>query len=105
MNLSHTEIYRVHRYDVGRNMRLRPTRLCDYLEDAAGAHAEALSVGLGDLRALGLSWVLAKMRLDIHRLPGAGEKVRVYTRPIGIERLQFRRDFTVSVGGRKSPGP
>ncbi len=98
MNLSHTEVYRVHRYDVGRNMRLRPTRLCDYLEDAAGAHAEALGVGLGDLRALGLAWVLAKMRLDIDRLPGAGEDVRVRTRPIGIERLQFRRDFTVCVG-------
>ena len=98
MNLSHTETYRVHRYDVGRNMRLRPTRLCDYLEDAAGAHAEALGVGLDDLRALGLAWVLAKMRLDIDRLPGAGEEVRVRTRPIGIERLQFRRDFTVYVG-------
>ncbi len=98
MNLSHTETYHVRRYELGPDLRLRPTQLCNYLEDAAGAHADALGVGVADLQAKGLTWILAKMRLDIIRLPEEGEAVRVHTRPIGIERLQFRRDFTVSVG-------
>ena len=98
MNSSHTETYTVRRYELGPDTRLRPTQLCNYLEDAAGAHADLLGVGLADMHKLGLSWVLAKMRLDIEALPGEGAAVQVYTRPVGVERLQFRRDFTVSVG-------
>lgn len=98
MQSTHSEIYRVRRYELGPDMRLRPTQLCNYLEDAAGAHAELLGVGLGDLRKQGLSWVLAKMRLELEALPAEGDQVRVFTRPVGVERLQFRRDFTVYVG-------
>ncbi len=98
MNPSHTEIYRVRRFELGSDGRLRPTALCNYLEDAAGAHADSLGVGVADLGRLGMTWVLAKMRLVLEFLPGQDDDARVHTRPVGVERTRFRRDFTVFVG-------
>ena len=82
-------------YELGRDHRLRVQALCNYMEEAAGLHADALGVGLERLMAQGLTWVLAKMRISVRKLPGGGEPLRVETWPVSVERLQFRRDFLV----------
>lgn len=82
-------------YELGQDHRLRVQALCNYMEEAAGLHADALGVGLERLMTQGLTWVLAKMRLEVQNLPGGGEPLRVETWPVSVERLQFRRDFLV----------
>ena len=81
---------------------LRVQCICNYMEEAAGAHADALGVGIPRLLEDNLTWVLAKMRLVLHgpghgrpghERPGPGERVTVTTWPVNVERLQFRRDF------------
>lgn len=72
---------------------LRVQCICNYMEEAAGNHAEQLGAGIDLLNSHGLAWVLAKMRLEIRRRPGPGEDVTVETWPVRIERVQFRRDF------------
>jgi acyl-CoA thioesterase FadM len=90
---AHSEDCLVRCYDVGPDERLRPERLCNYFEEAAGRHAAALGLGIDRLARDGHAWVLAKMRLVLSRLPRAGERLRVTTWPVRVERLQFRRDF------------
>jgi acyl-ACP thioesterase len=92
----HMEEFVVRSYDLGWDHRLRLQGLCNYLEESAGLHADALGVGLERLMAEGRTWVLVRMRLRVACLPGGGQRVRVETWPVEGERLQFRRDFLLT---------
>ena len=92
----HIEHFTTRYYEMGQDHRLRVQALCNYMEEAAGLHADALGVGLDRLLEQNLTWVLAKMRLEIHERPGGGEHLQVETWPVNVERLQFRRDFLVT---------
>jgi acyl-ACP thioesterase len=89
----HREIFLTRRHEAGMDRLLRVQCLCNYMEEAAGAHAELLGVGLDRLAEDRLAWILARMRLLLYRRPGPGETVCVETWPVGMERVQFRRDF------------
>ena len=91
----YSERYTARYHEMGQDRRLRVQCLCNYLEEAASCHADALGLGLSTLAEDGLAWVLAKMRLRMEHRPGPGEGFRVDTWPVAIERLQFRRDFEV----------
>jgi acyl-ACP thioesterase len=90
---THTELFLTRQHELDMEHRLRVQCICNYMEEAAGAHADALGVGISRLLQDNLTWALAKMRLILHRRPGPGENVTVLTWPVGLERAQFRRDF------------
>lgn len=69
--------------------------LCDYLQEAAGSHAGVFGVSVSHLMERDLTWVLARLRLRVQRLPSAGERLQVRTWPSGVERLFALRDFQV----------
>lgn len=50
-------------------------------EQAAGAHAAALGVGIGDLRTRGQAWMLVQLGMAVRRWPEPGEAVEVATWP------------------------
>ena len=60
---------------VDKNGRLRPTTLCNYMLSCAGRHAEARGFGATD----SLGWVLARMALQIKRLPVWRERFYIET--------------------------
>lgn len=80
-------------HEMGMDHLLRVQCICNYMEEAAGKHAEALGVGIERLERDKLAWVLAKMRLELNDRPGPEQGVRIATWPVKVERLQFRRDF------------
>lgn len=67
--------------------------LCDYLQEAAGNHAEALNVSVERLTPLGLAWVLARLRVQIDTYPRWRNPVQVRTWPSGEDRLYATREF------------
>jgi acyl-ACP thioesterase len=69
--------------------------LCNWLQEAAGHHAEALDVSMQDLLDDGKAWVLAQLRVEIERLPRWDETVVVETWPSGLERLRATREFVL----------
>jgi acyl-ACP thioesterase len=73
--------------------------LCDYLQEAAGHHAGVFGVSVSQLMERNLTWVLARLRVRIERLPSAGERLEVRTWPSGVERLFALRDFRVQGAG------
>src|SRR5512147_1202378 len=87
--------FAVHSYEVDAFGTLAVPALAGYLQEIAGAHATELGVGLEALRARGLTWVLARLRLEIARLPRLGETIEIATWPSGIERVAARREFLV----------
>ncbi len=91
--MERVEDFIVRSYEVDWDGRLLLPVLFNYFEEAAGRHADELGVGLERLKLDGISWVLARMRFELEGLPRELEKVRVRTWPVGVDRLQFRRDF------------
>ncbi len=88
--------YRVASSDVGPRGELRPSALMGYLEDAAGAHAAAYGVGVRELQARSLAWVLARYHLAVQRMPALGDELTVTTWPSGRSAVFATRDFEVT---------
>jgi len=95
------ECFSTRYHEMGIDHLLRVQCICNYMEEAAGKHAEILGAGIERLERDKLAWVLAKMRLDLVRRPGPLEEVRIATWPVKAERLQFRRDFIMYGAGDK----
>lgn len=89
----HTDTYRVRAYELGPDAKVRTSSLCNYLQETAGVHADALNIGVGKLLETGLTWVLARFQVRFHAFPALGEELTVVTWPSAVERLQCRRDF------------
>jgi acyl-ACP thioesterase len=87
--------FTVHTFELDAFGLLAAPALTDFLAEAAGRHATALGVGLDVLMARGLTWVLARQRVELLRPPRLHDEVEVETWPSGIDRLAALRDFRV----------
>lgn len=66
--------------------------LINYYIEAAWLHAEALDVGFSNLNAVGLGWVLARLKLKLYQLSEWPGKLTLETWPKGMNRMQYIRD-------------
>ena len=68
--------------------------LCGYLQDAASAHAATLGFGLGDLAAMGRTWMLSRLIVETTARLRWNETLVIETWPQGVRRnLIAIRDF------------
>lgn len=95
------EGFTVRSFDVDQRGRLTPISLFAWMLEAAGRHAQHLGWGIHDLQRQGLTWMLARFRLEVVAFPGWGETVTVRTWPSGVDRLYAMRELRLldSVGG------
>lgn len=91
----HTEAIRIRNFETDSQGKLTLLSLSNYLQDAADRHAIQLGVGMPALAVLGLSWVLHRMKITIHRWPDLAEEIIIETQPSGLERVYVYRDFRV----------
>ena len=77
----------------GDDPRQRLLAVLEEMMETAGRHAEILGVGVRDLHARGLTWVLARLHVRIADVPEAGGAVHIATWPSGRHRLFAVRDF------------
>ena len=71
----------------------RVLAVLEEMMETAGRHAEALGVGVRDLHAKGLTWVLARLHARFATVPAAGAVVNIATWPCGRHRLLAVREF------------
>lgn len=88
----------VHSYEVDAFGTLQVAAISGYLQETAGRHAAELGVGLEALRARGLTWILARQRLELPVPVPLGDTLAVETWPSGIERLSATREFVARRG-------
>jgi acyl-ACP thioesterase len=88
----------VHTYEVDAFGTLEVPALSGYLQEVAGLHAGELGVGMEALRTRGLTWVLARQRIDVPLPVALGDTLEIETWPTGIDRLAATRDFVVRRG-------
>jgi len=66
--------------------------LATYFQEAAGRHADALGVSMQDLLTDGKAWVLARLRMEVDRLPEWEEEIVLETWPSGLDGLFATRE-------------
>lgn len=71
----------------------RMSAILEAMQEAAGAHAEALGCGYTQLWPQGIAWVLTRSQVEMERYPKVGDKVIVKTFPMPNRRMFFPRYF------------
>lgn len=88
-----TQPFHVRAYEVGPGDVASPLAVVDYLQEAAGEHARALGIEHFEIGDAGAAWVLARLALEIDRLPEWREAVTIETWPSGRDGLRATRDL------------
>jgi len=91
-----TKSFHVYTYEVDHRGKALPLSLLNYLQDAAGDHAAILGFSILDLLNRGLTWILSRYHVRIHRYPGLAEDIAVSTWPSGKQGLFALRDFEMT---------
>lgn len=89
--------FQVRSYECGSDGRATLPTICNYLQEVASLHAEALSFSRTDFSSAGenISWVLTRLKVKMNRYPRWNEKVEIVTFPRGGRKIVAWRDFTV----------
>jgi len=92
--------FQVRSYECGPDGVATLATVCNYLQEVASLHAEALKFSRSDFAAAGenISWVLTRLRVTMTRYPKWEEKVVVTTYPRAGRRITALRDFALHVG-------
>ncbi|OFV79383.1 MAG: hypothetical protein A2Y78_15140 [Acidobacteria bacterium RBG_13_68_16] len=91
-----TESFRVRAYEVDVSGKASVATVCNWLQETAGNHVTALGWAVDDLAPRGLTWVLSRLHLRLHRLPGWRDDVRIVTWHAGVLRLYGVREFRIT---------
>ncbi len=91
-----TESFPIRAYNVTPHGAASPLALCDFLQEAAGNHAERLGVSMESLLDNGQAWVLAFLRLKVDRYSDWHDMLTIETWPSGLDRLYATREFILS---------
>jgi acyl-ACP thioesterase len=94
----------VHTYEVDAFGALEVPALSGYLQELAGRHAAELGTGIEALRTKGLTWVLARQRIELPLPVMLGDTLEIETWPSGVERLAATREFVVRRGDGAEAG-
>lgn len=86
--------FAVRSYESGIVNHVTLPTLCNYMQEAAGLNAARLGWGIQALQSEGLTWMLARLRVNVSRYVPWGETVTVRTWPSGMKgRLVAKRCF------------
>ena len=85
------KIYHIPASAVDRFDRLKPSHILDYLQEVAGDHCALLGTTRQELTQKGLFWAVLRHRVQIERLPRAGENITVETWPMPTTRTAYPR--------------
>ena len=87
--------FTVHSYEADPEGRLTLPALCAYMQEAAWHNAERMGAGVGRLGALGLAWVLHRLRIVLRGEARFGDALTVSTWARRFDELVAYRDFEV----------
>jgi acyl-ACP thioesterase len=87
---------RVRFYEVDYSGFVKPTALFNYMQDAAASHVRQLGIGVSDLKAYNLTWVISRFHLRLMRYPRGNDTITIRTWPATLEGLFSCREFLIS---------
>ena len=91
MELMYSQEFHILGSSVDRYGRLKPSMLLYYLQEVAGIHGSALGASFEALAERGLFWAIIRQKVQITRLPMAGETIRLETWAMPATRTYYPR--------------
>ena len=91
MELMYTQEFHILGSSVDRYGRLKPSMLLYYIQEVAGIHGSALGASFEALAARNLFWAIIRQKVQITRLPMAGETIRLETWAMPATRTYYPR--------------
>ena len=91
MEAIHRREYTVSATDANSAGRLKNSRILAIMQQIAGEHSALLGVDQASLDSKQLFWAVIRHRVQITRLPGSGEKLRIETWPMPTTRTAYPR--------------
>lgn len=89
------EYFKIHTYEADLNNRVKLSSIFNFMQEAAGSHANNLKIGYEELSKEGLFWVLSRIKIKLLELPGFGDEIKIVTWPKGTNKLFALRDFLI----------
>jgi len=96
MDKIYATTFLVHNYEVDFRARALPLTLLNYLQEAAGEHADRLGLSVLELLKKNLTWLLSRYHIKILHYPTLGETITITTWPSGKQGIFALRDFEIS---------
>jgi medium-chain acyl-[acyl-carrier-protein] hydrolase len=96
--------FRIRAYEVDMRGNLSFLSVCNFLQEAAGRHADMLGVSIHRLMAENRTWVLSRLGVEMNGRAGDGDRVTVETWPTGTDRLFALREFRICDESGRSLG-
>ena len=91
MELMYTQEFHILGSSVDRYGRLKSSMLLYYIQEVAGIHGSALGASFEALAARNLFWAIIRQKVQITRLPMAGETIRLETWAMPATRTYYPR--------------
>jgi len=88
-------------FELDSNLTLRLKPLLNYFQEVVGIHSDTRGCGLKWLMDQGKAWVLHRIGIHIHRLPGFGDELKISTWYRGGNGFRAYRDFEILSKGEK----
>lgn len=101
MIYQHTIAGMIRHHECDMHGELKLHSLLDRLQDAAAEHAARLNVGMDELAAKQLIWVLSRLKIQLFRPLLLGEELEVITYPSGVERVFAHRCYDLRINGER----
>lgn len=95
MTFIQTDAYTLRSYECDASGRLSVPALMNWMQESANRNALDYGIGIADLAAHDLGWMLMRFRIRMHQYPRYGQSVRVITYPTAVEKYFIYRDFRV----------
>lgn len=89
----YTEKIKIFNHYTNYKGRLFVKTLCDLFNDTAEVQTEMYGVDVATLNAQGMTWMLHRLHIQLHKMPHQNEEVYIETWPSGIDRLFALRDY------------
>ncbi|MFK7921982.1 MAG: acyl-[acyl-carrier-protein] thioesterase [Bacteroidia bacterium] len=89
------QAFTVRANEVDRYNRATLSGIVSQMQEVAWLSAEELDAGVDRLQGMGISWVLIRFKLEVHRAPKLSEQIRVQSWPSGHEKSFVYRDYRV----------
>ncbi|MGC4068754.1 MAG: thioesterase [Polyangiaceae bacterium] len=90
--------FTVHSFDTDAFGLLTAPRILGYCLESAIRSAEQLGFGIDELQSRGLTWVIARIKIELHPELRFGDVVTVETWPSGLMRSAATREFRLLRG-------
>ena len=91
MELMYAQEFRILGSSVDRYGRLKHSMILYYLQEVAGVHGSALGASFETLASRNLFWAIIRQKVQITRLPMAGETIRLETWAMPATRTYYPR--------------